>query len=75
MLDKLQKWICRTAGPSFAASLELLDHCYNVASLSLFFGYYSDRCPSELDQLVPPPFSQGRSTPYSDGLHDFSVIF
>ena len=24
MLDKLQKHICRTAGPSFAASLELL---------------------------------------------------
>ena len=26
-LDKLQKWICRTVGPSLAASLELLAHC------------------------------------------------
>ena len=28
---------------------------------------------SELAQLVPLPFSQGRSTHYSDRLHDFSV--
>ena len=26
LLDKLQKWICRTAGPSQAASLEPLAH-------------------------------------------------
>ena len=25
-LDKLQNWICRTVGPSLAASLELLTH-------------------------------------------------
>ena len=35
LLDKLQKWICRTAGPSLAASLEPLAHPRNVASLSL----------------------------------------
>ena len=35
LLDKLQKWICRTAGPSLAASLEPLAHPQNVASLSL----------------------------------------
>ena len=33
MLDKLQKWICRTVGRSFAASLEPLVHCQNVANL------------------------------------------
>ena len=27
LLDKLQKWICRTVGPSLAASLETLVHC------------------------------------------------
>ena len=27
LLDKLQKQICRTLAPSFAASLELLAHC------------------------------------------------
>ena len=35
LLDKLQKWICRTVGSSLAASLELLAHYQNVASLSL----------------------------------------
>ena len=49
LLDKLQKRICRTVGPSLAASLE------------------------PLAQLVPLPYSQGRSTRYSDRLHDFSV--
>ena len=36
LLDKLQKQICRTVGPLFAASLEPLAHCQNVVSLSLF---------------------------------------
>ena len=35
LLDKLQKRICRTVGPSLAASLEPLAH-RNVANLSLF---------------------------------------
>ena len=35
LLEKLQKRICRTAGPSLADSLEPLAHRQNVASLSL----------------------------------------
>ena len=35
LLDKLQKRICGTVGPSLAASLEPLTHRRNVASLSL----------------------------------------
>ena len=73
LLDKLQKRICRTVGPSLAASLEPLAHRRNVASLSLFYRYYFGRCSSELAQLVPLPYSRGRSTRYSDRLHDFSV--
>ena len=73
LLDKLQKWICRTVGPSLAASLELLAHLQNVASLSLFYRYYFGRCSSELAQLVPFPYSRGRSTRYSDRLPNFSV--
>ena len=73
LLDKLQKWLCRTVGPSLAASLESLADRLNVASLSLVYRYYFDRCSSELAQLVPLPYSQGRSTHYSDRLHDFSV--
>ena len=74
LLDKLQKQICRTVGHSLATSLEPLAHRQNVASLSLFYRYYFGRCSSELAQLVPLPFSRGRSTRYSDRLHDFSVI-
>ena len=58
---------------SLAASLESLAHCRNVSSLSRFYRYYFSRCFSELAQLIPPPFSQRRSTHYSDRLHDFSV--
>ena len=38
LLDKLQRQICGTVGPSFAASLEPLAHRRNVASLSFFIG-------------------------------------
>ena len=34
LLDKLQKWICRTVGPLPAASLEPLDHHWNITSIS-----------------------------------------
>ena len=73
LLDKVQKQICRTVGPSLAVSLEPLAHRRNVASLSFFYRYYFGRCSSELAQLVPLPYSRGRSTRYSDRLHDFSV--
>ena len=75
LLGKPQKWICRTADPSLAASLEPLAHCWNVASLSLFYRYYFGKFSSELVQLVPLPFSRGRSTCYSDRLHDFLSPF
>ena len=71
--DQVEKQICRTVGPSLAASLEPLAHCRNVASLSLFYRYYFSRCSSELAQVVPLPFSRGGSTHYSERLHDFSV--
>ena len=70
LLDKLQNRIC---GPLLHASLEPLAHSRNVASLSLFCRYYFGRCSSKLAQLVPLPFSQGKSSHYSDRLHDFSV--
>ena len=73
LLDKLQKRICRTVGPSLAASLEPLAHRRNVASLSLFYRYYFGRCSSELTQLVPLPYSRWRSTRFSDRWHDFCV--
>ena len=73
LLDKLYKQICMTIGPSHAASLEPLAHSGNVTNLSLFYRYYFGGCSSEQAQLIPLPFSRGRSTRYSDRLHDFSV--
>ena len=71
--DKLQKRICSIVCPLLATSLKPLAHCQNVASLGLFYRYYFGRCSSELAQMVSPPFSCGRSTRYSDKLHDFFV--
>ena len=73
LLDKLQKRICRIVGPSLADCVEPLGHRLNMATLSLFYGYYFGRCSAEVAQLVPFPFSRGRSTRYSDRLHGFSV--
>ena len=73
MFDKLQKQICRAVAPSLSTFLELLGHCQNVISLSLFYRYYFDRCSPELVQLAPVPYSWGSSTCYSHKLHDFSV--
>ena len=56
LLGKLQKRICRTVGPSVAASLEPLANCRNVASLGLFCRYNSGGCSSKLTQLIPLPF-------------------
>ena len=73
MLDKLQKRIRRTVGPSLAASLESLAHRPYVASVSLLYRYYLGRYPSEPDDLVPLPHSWGNSTRYSHRMHDFLV--
>ena len=72
-LGKLQKQICRTVGSSLAGCLELLADYPNVASLSLFYRYYFVRCSSEVAELVPLHYSQGKATHYSDRLHDLSV--
>ena len=57
MLDKLQKWVCRIVGPTFAVSLECLALHSNIASIRLFCRYDFGRCSSELAELV----SVGRS--------------
>ena len=72
IVRQLQKRICRTVGPSLAASLEPLAHRQNVASLSLFYRYYFGRCSSELAHLVPLPFTWGKFTHYCDRLYDLA---
>ena len=62
LLDKLKKGY---AGLLVLHLLPLLN--------PLFYRYYFSRCSSELAKLFPRPYSSGRSTCYSDGLHDFFV--
>ena len=69
MLDKLQKQVCRTIGPTLASYLEPLIHC-RAANLSLFNRYCFGRCLSQLAELIFPN-SCGRSTRYSDRFHGF----
>ena len=54
--------------------IETLAHCQNVVRLSLFYRYYFSICPSKLTEQVPLPYSRGRSSCYSNRMHDFSVI-
>ena len=75
LLDKLQKQICKTVCPSLAASLEPLTHRRNVTSLNLLCRYYFGRYSFEVAELVPLPYCRGRSTRYSDCLHDFMSPF
>ena len=51
LLDKLQKRICRTLGPSLAASLEPLAHLGNVASLNIFYRYNLKQVDVHANQL------------------------
>ena len=68
-LDKLQKRICRAAGP-----LGPLTHRRNVASLSFFCRYYFGEWSSKLAELVSLPSSLG-PTCYSHRSHDFLSPF
>ena len=74
MLDKLQKQVCWTVGPTLAASLEPLANCQTVANLSIFFKYYVGSCSIGLAELVPLFYSRGRYSRYSNRFHDFSLI-
>ena len=62
MVEKIEKRICKTVGFSHATYLQPLGHRRNG------FGV----CSSELAQLVPLPYSLGRSTRCSGRLYDFS---
>ena len=73
MLDKLQKQICRVAGSSRAASLWLLTHCQNLASLILLYRYHLDRCSFELAELGLFLHSRCRFTCYCNSVDEFFV--
>ena len=66
-------WISYKNGYPGLFVLHLLPLSNPWLIVEMYLAYYSGRCSSELAQLVPFPYSRGRSTPYSDRLHDFSV--
>ena len=72
-LEKLQKQICRTLGPSLTATVEPLTHRRNVACLTLLYSHNFHRPSSELVQLVLLPYFRGTRTRYSDIFYYFSV--
>ena len=72
LLDKLQKQICRTVGPSIATSLETLAHNRNVASLS-FLEVLLWQIIIWTGPIGSTSFFSRRFTWYSHRLHDHSV--
>ena len=75
MLDKLQKWVCRTDVSTLAASIEPLAYRRNAASSSLFYRYNSVKSSSELVELLSLSYYCWSSSCYSDRLHYFSSSF
>ena len=80
LLDKLQKQICRTVGPSLAFSLEPLAHCRHPLAHKSFLCSQLKYLKSFLGITLvnvhlncPLSYSQCRSSRYSDRLPDFSV--
>ena len=72
-------WICYEDGYAGLLVLHLLllfkplALRRNAGSVSLFYRYYFGGCSSELAEVVPLRYSQGRFTRYSDRFHGFSV--
>ena len=61
LLDRVEKRVKNLIGQPLANELLPLDVRRDVASLSLFYRYYFDRCSSALSESVPKPkvFSRG----------------
>ena len=73
LLDKLKKRICRTVTASLAASLEPFSSSSKCGQVKSFLQLLLWQMFFRILEAVFSPFSQGRSPPYSNRLHDFSV--
>ena len=74
LLDRVEsKAICLIGGPSLTSTLDPLSLHRKVASLSLFYRYYSGRCSDELAACIPPPMAQPRSTRQASFAHSYCV--
>ena len=63
LLDKVQSKAFRLISSStLTDSLPSLSLCRDVASLFLYYRYYSGRCSVELQSCIPPPLNRSRAT-------------
>lgn len=69
MLHKLNKRVCKTASPTFVASLEPFTDRKNVASASLFYRYSFGRCSCELGTVLFPQFCERPTYYYNISFH------
>ena len=54
-------------------SIDSMEHCHNVACVSLFYRYYNGRCSHEIRGLIPDNHIFLRSTRTSLRAHPFVV--
>ena len=73
LLDRIQRRVENIIGPTLASKLQPLAHRRDVASLSLFYRYFNNRCSDELSSLVPPLKVFGRSTRLASNAHPHTV--
>src|ERR1700755_1995838 len=74
ILEKVESRAFRLINsPTLTNSLQSLSSRRIVASLSLYYRYYSGHCSSELSRCIPPPLRRARATRLSTQSHPFSV--
>ena len=64
----MQKRVVSLVGSGLSSDLQALSHRRDVASLSLFYKYYYEKCSPELADLVSPKCGTVRSTRFSEQL-------
>ena len=74
LLDRIESKAIRLIGdPSLTSTLDPLSLRRKVASLSLFYRYYSGHCSDELAACIPPPMARPRSTHQATFAHNYCV--
>ena len=74
LLDRVEAKAFRLIGDArMTSSLDSLSLRRRVASLTIFYRYYFERCSLELRSIVPPPLPRPRSTRQSAASHNYCV--
>ena len=74
LLDRVESKAIRLINsPPLTDSLQPLSLRRNVASLSVYYRYYTGHCSSELSECMLPPLRRARNTRQASYSHPFSV--